>query len=70
LVVSEETNAYEKRFFFVKFRLRIRQADRPATYDEIQASTAMKSLPDEITNGETEMVKNVIANIPLIPDDY
>jgi len=50
--------------------LRIRQADRPATYDEIQASPAIKSLPEEITNGETEMVKNVIANIPMIPDEY
>jgi hypothetical protein len=30
----------------------------------------MKSLPDQITNGETEMVKNVIGNIPDIPDDY
>jgi hypothetical protein len=48
------------------FRLRIKQADRPATYDEIQSSPAMKSLPKEITNGETEMVKNVIANIPVI----
>jgi len=55
--------------FFI-FRLRIKQADRPATYDDIQASPAMKSLPDEITNGETEMVKNVIGNIPDIPDDY
>jgi hypothetical protein len=52
------------------FRLKIKQADRPATYDEIQASPAMKSLPAEITDGETEMVKNVIANIPVIPDEY
>ncbi len=52
------------------FRLKIKQADRPATYDEIQTSPAMKSLPAEITDGETEMVKNVIANIPLIPDEY
>jgi hypothetical protein len=56
--------------FFLLFRLRIKQADRPATYEEIQMSAAMKSLPEEITSGETEMVKNVIANIPLIPDDY
>jgi hypothetical protein len=50
--------------------LRIRQADRPTTYDEIQVSPAIRSLPAEITDGETEMVKNVIANIPVIPDDY
>ncbi|CAF3200953.1 unnamed protein product [Rotaria sp. Silwood2] len=50
--------------------LRIKQVDRPATYEEIQTSPAMKSLPAEITNEETEMVKNVIANIPVIPDDY
>jgi hypothetical protein len=56
--------------FDVLFRLRINQASRPATYDEIQSSPAMKSLPKEITSGETEMVKNVITNIPVIPDDY
>ncbi|CAF1463004.1 unnamed protein product [Adineta steineri] len=50
--------------------LRIKQAERPATYDDIQISPAMKSLPTEITSGETEMVKNVISNIPDIPDDY
>ena len=51
-------------------RLKIKQADRPSTYDEIQASPAMKSLPSEITNEETVMVRNVIANIPLAPDDF
>ncbi|CAF4934055.1 unnamed protein product, partial [Rotaria sp. Silwood1] len=50
--------------------LRIKQVDRPATYDEIQASPAMKSLPAEITKEETDMVRNVIANIPIIPEDY
>ncbi|CAF1059013.1 unnamed protein product [Rotaria magnacalcarata] len=50
--------------------LRIKQAERPATYDEIQASPAMKSLPVDITNGESEMVKSVLANIPVIPEDY
>ncbi|CAF1302516.1 unnamed protein product [Rotaria sordida] len=50
--------------------LRIKQVNRPATYDEIQASPAMKSLPPEVTNEETEMIRNVIANIPIIPDDY
>jgi hypothetical protein len=30
----------------------------------------MRSLPAEITKEETDMVKNVIGNIPLIPDDY
>jgi mitogen-activated protein kinase kinase 3 len=54
----------------VVWLLRIRQADRPTTYDEIQVSPAIRSLPAEITDGETEMVKNVIANIPVIPDDY
>jgi hypothetical protein len=57
------------RFVF-KFRLKIKQVERPATYDEIQTSPAMRSLPAEITKEETDMVKNVIGNIPLIPDDY
>ncbi|CAF1081704.1 unnamed protein product [Adineta ricciae] len=50
--------------------LRIKQADRPATYDDIQACPAMKSLPADITSEEAEMVRNVIAKIPDIPDDY
>jgi len=50
--------------------LRIRQEDRPLSYDEILASPIMQSLPEEITDGETQMVKTVLENIPSIPDDY
>ena len=52
------------------FSLRIRQEDRPLSYDEILASPIMQSLPEEITDGETQMVKTVLENIPSIPDDY
>lgn len=72
LVVCEEKIVHEENCFNILFvfRLKIKQADRPATYEDIQASPAMKSLPEEITSGETEMVHNVIANIPVIPEDY
>ena len=60
---------WENQCFFL-FRLRIKQADRPATYDDIQACPAMKSLPADITSEEAELVRNVIAKIPDIPDDY
>ena len=52
------------------FRLKTQQNERPRTYEDIQESAAMKSLPDEITIGENEMVRTVIAHIPVIPDEY
>jgi len=50
--------------------VKVKQDDRPATYDDILASSAMKSLPEEITSGETEMVKNVLMNIPQLSDEF
>ena len=72
LVVCDEKKIHEGNYFnvFFVFSLKIKQADRPATYEDIQASPVMKSLPEEITPGEKEMVHNVIANIPVIPEDY
>jgi len=48
--------------------LKAQQGDRPANYDEILTSSAMRSLPTEITDGETEMVKKVIEYIPKTLD--
>jgi len=43
--------------------------DRPERYEEIFASPAIQSLPKEITDEEVEMVKNVIEQIPQVPDN-
>ena len=52
------------------FRLKTQQNERPRTYEDIQESPAMKSLPEEITTEESEMVRNVIAHIPVILEEY
>lgn len=69
-VSSSEWSCSSSHPIDLQIRLKTKQEDRPATYDEIQASPAMKSLPEGITKEETEMVQKVIANIPIIPDDY
>ena len=46
------------------FRLKWQQADRPQTYDIILASSAVQSLPANITDGEVDMIKKVIEYIP------
>jgi len=51
--------------FFSSFRLKEQQADRPATYDDILASAAMRSVPVKITDDEAEMAKKVIECIAL-----
>jgi hypothetical protein len=55
---------------FVSFRLKEQQADRPATYDDILASPAMRSVPVEITNGEAEMAKKVIEHIARTSENH
>jgi serine/threonine protein kinase len=50
--------------------LKEQQADRPATYDDILASPAMRSVPVEITNGEAEMAKKVIEHIARTSENH
>lgn len=57
-------------FIELLFSLKTKQVERPTTYDDIQMSPAMKSLPPDITKEESEMVDIVIAHIPVAMDDY
>jgi hypothetical protein len=43
--------------------------ERPERYEEILESPAIQSLPKEITDEEVEMVKNVMKQIPHVPDN-
>jgi len=54
----------------VVWLLKTKLAERPATYEDIQASPAITALPAKITQEETEMVQKVIANVPIVTDDY
>jgi len=56
-------------FFSYSFRMKEHPNERPERYEEILASPAIQSLPKEITDEEVEMVKNVIEQIPHVPDN-
>ncbi len=56
-------------FSFYSLRMKEHPTERPERYEEILASPAIQSLPKEITDEEVKMVKNVIEQIPQVPDN-
>lgn len=46
--------------FFTLFRVKVKQEERPEKYDDIFASPAMRSLPEEPNSEEEEIVRTVI----------